>query len=329
MLSEPLVDFLRTRRADCNARFAAARRRWPRLDAADFSLFLRDHLSPLATALASAAPAQSLIMLDQAYDLGLQLVAEKIAGPSATHPEVNHLWREVFPTLAVPLAAAPRRLLGSLSNAAHHLAATPGTRPKLWRSRLSALAPRCADASQLLIVAQLLAWRAGLAHYRASALAAADTLPPALALAVFDAPAGLDWPQVRAAHLANPWLGYGPDQRPLAPAALTRRLGAFRGFGGPFMTPPLVSRSGAQLLVRSGDEAWILLADAFGATLHRASPQEIAAAQPAPPSRAHSARLPAGHTLTSSVIQESTTTCAFTSAQSHSLWVGPLTAAGA
>lgn len=315
MLAPPLADFLRARRADCNARFAAARRHCPRLDAADFSLFLRDQLSPLATAL---DPASVPIVLDRAYDLGLQLVAEKLAGPAAVSPAINLLWTEVFPSMAAHIAAAPQRMLGSLGNAAHHLAATPDTRPEIWRSRLVALGPRCQTADELLIVAQVLAWRAGLAHFRTAALAAADALPPDLALEVLDAPAGMSWPDVRDAHLANPWWGHN------RPATREHRIGAFRGFGGLFLSPPLVTQSGSHILVRSGDESWILLADAFGATLHRATSDEIADAAPVtpPPARDFS-RLPSGHTATSAVILGAT--FAVTSAQSHAIRVGPLT----
>jgi hypothetical protein len=312
MLAPPLADFLRSRRADCNARFAAARRHWPRLDAADFSLFLRDQLSPLAAAL---GPAQVNAVLDRAYDLGLQLVAEKLAGPTAVTPAINQLWTEVFPSLGALIGAAPRRILGSLSNAAHHLAAMPDSRPEIWRSRLVALGPCCSTSDELLIVAQLLAWRAGLAHFRASTLAAADALPPELALDALDAPSGAKWSEVRDAHLSDPWYGFN------VPATLDRRIGGFRGFGGLFISPPLVACSGSQILVRSGDESWIILADAFGVTLHRATPDEISDALPVSPDPQALDRLPSGHTSTSAVILGAT--YAVTSGQSHSIWVGP------
>jgi hypothetical protein len=312
MLAPPLSDFLRARRADCNARFAAARRLWPRLEAADFSFFLREQVSPLADALHVR---DANVVLDQAYELGLQLVAEKLAGPAAATSAINSLWTTAFPSMAVHIVSAPRRILGSLSNAAHHLAATRDTRPDIWQSRLVALAPRCANADELLIVAQVLAWRAGLAHFHAPALAAADCLPPTLALQTLEAPADANWPEVRDAHLSDPWFGYHLPDR------LDRRIGSFRGFGGLFLTPPLVTRSGSQILVQSGDEAWILVADAFGATFHRASPQEIQRAAPVSTSSGIS-RLPSGHTATSCVVLDKT--YAVTSAQSHSIWIGPV-----
>lgn len=316
MLAPLLADFLRARRADCNARFATARRHSPRLDATDFSLFLRDQLSPLAVALEAIAPACAQVVLDRAYDLGLQLVAEKLAGPAAIHSAINRVWTEVFPSMPALIGTKPRRILGALSNAAHHLSEITDARAEAWRNRIVALAPRCPTADHLLIVVQLLSWRAGLAHFRTSALAAADALPSEIALEALNAPAGMDWADVRDAHLSNPWFGYD------APATPMRRIGAFRGFGGLFLMPPLVTRSGSHILVRSGDESWILLADIFGATFHRATPDEITNAHPVtlPSSDFH--RLPTGHTSTSAVVLDHTS--AVTSLQSHSIWVGPI-----
>jgi hypothetical protein len=302
MLAPSLADFLRVRRTDCNNRFAAAKRQSPRLDAADFSLFLRDQLSPLANALEAMAPDQTHAVLDRAYDAGLLLVAGKLAGPSAVNPAVNRLWTDVFPSLAPLVATAPRRVLGALSNAAHHLSGTSATPEEIWRNRIVTLSPLCPTADDLLIVVQLLSWRAGLAHFRTAAITAADSLPPELALEVLEAPTGLGWEDVRDEHLANPWRGYGHSATP------GRYIGAFRGFGGLFLIPPLVMRSGQHLLVRSGDEAWILLADAFGATFHRATPAENKAA----------VLTQHGHEV---ILGD---TRAVASTQSHSIWVGPV-----
>lgn len=320
----PLADFLRARRTECNARFEAARRRWPRLDGDDFSRFLLDQVSPLAHALDSMPPAGILRVLDRAYDIGLQLVAEKLAGPSAITPAVNSIWMEVFPAIAPLIASDPQRILGALCNAAHQLASAPGVRPDPWRRRLVTLAPRCSNTTELLLVVQLLAWRAGLAHYRGPALAAADDLPDELALEALDAPAGANWEEVRDTHLHDPWFGFDDSRRPLDCNVLCRRIGSFRGFGGAFLTPPRAALSGSHILVRSGDDAWILIADAFGATFHRAAPEEVAAAAPVSTLAGHFNRLPEGHVLASSVVSGST--YAFTSGQSHSVWVGPVSA---
>jgi len=311
MLAPALTDFLRARRTDCNARFAFARRRWPRLDAADFSLFLRDQVSPLAEALEKAVPEKSHLVLSQAYNLGLQLVAEKLAGPSAANPSINVVWSELFPQMPDLTAASPRRVLVALGNAAHQLAATPGTRANIWRKRLAEFVPKLSNVEELLVMAQLLAWRAGLPHYRETALAAAESLPPELALEAMEAPGGSNWPTIRDAHISDPWLAYDSRGHRLAQGALEHRIGAFRGFGGLFLTPPLVTSNKSQVLVLSGGDAWILIADAFGATLHRAAPEEIAGASHAPTN-----------------IVDLNGTSVRTSPRSHALRVGPANSKG-
>lgn len=328
MIAPAFAEILRTQRDAFNARFTAARRRWTHLDATDFSLFLRDQLSPLVAAVASKSLDHANRVAHAGYNLGLQLVAEKLAGPSARHASLNTLWSSTFPHLAPLIATDPRSVLASLSNATHQLATSRGIQTDIWFEKLRALGPQCSTAGELLTLAQLLAWRAGLAHYRESALTAADTLSDALALAAIDAPASARWPETRAAFLANPWHTFS-SAAPGSPRKNIdrRRVGAFRGFGGLFVSPPTITTSGEHLLVSSGDDAWLLIADVFGATFHRASPNEIAQAAPAKPTTApaHLTPLPAGHALRSSA--QNKTTSAYTSAQSHSIWIGPAVSA--
>ena len=59
---------------------------------------------------------------------------------------------------------------------------------------------------------------------------------------------------------------------------LVAQAGSFRGFGGLFVEPPVVASSGEHFLARSDNECWLLTADVFGATFHRASIDEFEAA---------------------------------------------------
>ena len=83
------------------------------------------------------------------------------------------------------------------------------------------------------------------------------------------------------ALLADPWLDPAAAAGPM-PAGrsleLVRRVGAFRGFGGLFMAPPMVSCPDGQLLVSDSGSHWLLFADRFGATFQRA---EAPAVRPA------------------------------------------------
>ncbi|HEV7591119.1 MAG TPA: hypothetical protein VGO40_23615 [Longimicrobium sp.] len=270
-LAPSFASFLRAARPELNARFAEARRQRPDLDGEAFARFLREAADPLVRAVERVQPERAPEVARAAYELGLELVGQRLAGPAARDPWVNAGWREVAPAAAALVAAAPERVLGALGNALHRLAATPGARPAEWVTAMAALAPRCADGDAFLAAGQVAAWRAGMAHYRAGALAAADALPPELALAAVRAPGG-GWPEVRRRLAADPW--FDPSAPAAAGLRVVARAGAFRGFGGLFAQPPVAVAAGEHFLVRSGGDCWLLTADAFGATFHRATAEE-------------------------------------------------------
>ncbi|WP_332859042.1 hypothetical protein [Janthinobacterium svalbardensis] len=264
MISPAFASILASGRAQFNARAAEARRRFPSLDMAAFSTFLHDGVDPLVVAVAAAAPERVGGVTLAAYDMSLELVGHGLAGPAAKNPFLNTVWRELAPSFAPLLATAPVDVLGMLSNAAIHIASVAGARPAQWQRELAALAAQIATLAQLRAVGQVLAWRAGVAHFRQGALAAADTLPPALALAAFGEP-GAPWPQVRAQLMANPWRGNAEG----------REFGSFTGLGGAFGTPPQVRASADGFVVYSGERHYLLVADAYGAVLHSATAQEF------------------------------------------------------
>ena len=268
MISPAFAAILAGGRAQFNARALEARRRFPALDMAAFGAFLRDGVDPLVVAMAAAAPERAGGATLAAYDMALELVGHGLAGPAAKNPFLNTVWRELAPQLSTLLATAPIDVLGMLSNAAIHIASVAGARPAHWQRELAGLAAQIATLAQLRAVGQVLAWRAGVAHFRLGALAAADTLPPALALAAFGEP-GAAWPQVHAQLLANPWRGNAEG----------REFGSFTGLGGAFGTPPQVRASADGFVVRSAERHYLLVADAYGAVLHSATAQEFDQAQ--------------------------------------------------
>ncbi|MDQ4628343.1 hypothetical protein [Janthinobacterium lividum] len=264
MISPAFSSILASGRAQFNARAVEARRRFPALDMAAFSAFLHDGVDPLVVALAAAAPERVGGATFAAYDMALELVGHGLAGPAAKNSFLNTVWRELAPSFAPLLATAPVDVLGMLSNAAIHIGAVAGARPAQWQAGMAAVAPQVASVAQLRAVGQVLAWRAGVAHFRLGALAAADTLPQALALAAFGEP-GAQWPQVHAQLLANPWRGNAEG----------RAFGSFSGLGGDFGTPPQVRATKDGFVVRSAERHYLLVADAYGAVLHSATAQEF------------------------------------------------------
>ena len=273
MISSSFAAILASGRAQFNARAAEARRRFTSLDMQAFGAFLQDGVDPVVQAVSQAAPDRAGSFALAAYDMALELVGHGLAGPAAKNPFPSTVWRELAPRFAPLLASAPVDGLGMLSNAAIHLAGVPGARTRQWQDEMAAIAPQIATLAQLRAIGQVLAWRAGLAHFRQGAIAAADSLPPMLAAAAFGEN-GSDWPALRAQLLARPWRGNADGIE----------FGAFAGLGGDFATPPLVRATGDGFVVSAGERFYLLLADAHGAVLHGASEDDYAQADAGVPS---------------------------------------------
>lgn len=274
MLSAAFASALRGRRAELNARFAEARHRLPALDPGAFGDFLRESADPVVRAAEAACPGRAEAAALAAFDVALELVGRQAMGGT-----IDELWRRALPAAARAVAAAPERVLAALSNAAHQVAATPDA--GRWVAELERLAPACPDPDDLLRVGQVAAWRAGLAHYRQGAIAAAGALPEPVALAAVDAAAPARWADVEAGLLASEWFDPSrPATRAGAPTHVAV-VGAFRGFGGSFVAPPRVALVGGRFHVSSGDESWLLTADLYGATFHRLTSAQPRLAPPA------------------------------------------------
>ncbi len=276
-LAGPFAQILAANRARFNARFAEARRFQPRLDPAAFGEHLRSVVAPLVEAVGREQPAQAAEVADVLYDLSLDLLGREFLGPNSRYPLIAEGWRFLLPRLSHFIAESPREFIGSLTNALYNLSTTPGARPHEWAAALLRLAEISPDAPTLLKAGQVAAWRAGLAHYRLSALDLCRVLPPPSAFTALGLPSQTDHApldQLIESLTANPWLR--PDsnlQSPMANLQIVTRVGAFRGFGGLFIVPPLVFGGGDHFLVTDGEGTWLLAADRFGATFHRSDGQ--------------------------------------------------------
>lgn len=285
-VSAPFAQVLAGGRAQFNARAAEARRRWPAFDTAAFAGFLQDGVDGFVAAVAAAAPDRTGSVALAAYDIALELVGQGLAGPQARSPLVDRLWREVLPAYARVAAAHPAEVAGMLTNAVVHLGTVEGARPEAWMAAMRSLASRIETPEQLRAVGQVAAWRCGLAHFRAGALRAADGLPEPLALAALGVPAqsasaagenaaAPSWAQVRQRLLDDPW--WTPDTDGAPHPGI--EFGRFAGFGGAFAEPPLVRACPDGFLVKSAQRYGLLVADAFGAVLHPATPEDFAQGQ--------------------------------------------------
>ena len=300
--SPAFVQALKDNRASFNARFAEARRTQPRLDPREFLDTLSTTVAAIVASVEQARPDRAAGVVSVLYDLALDLHAREFIGPHSRYPFVSLGWRDLLPVLGADLAESPRAVAGSITNALYNLSIEPAARPQEWLDAMRALAPLAPDVPALLQAGQVAAWRSGLAHFRRGALALCRQLPPSLVSAALGLAAGsLSLTPQSAAPVApnTPTPPPAKDIEPQSPSALNAlldrldadpwlrpadalatqpgrtlklvaRAGAFRGFGGLFMAPPLVSASGEHFIARDGDDRWLLTADVFGVTFHHA-----------------------------------------------------------
>ena len=320
MVSAILAHALQARRADCNARFRLAAQRYPHLDGQELLRFIGDCVDPLIRAVHEHAPARIDEVLEVAYDCALQLTGQRLTLETGRYQVIAATWREVLPAAAALVAQSSSQVIPALTNAAHQLAARDAGSALRWKTRLLRVVPACALAQECLLAGQVIAWQCGLAHYREGALAALDALPPRLASLILQVEQQQLSPTLQRLH-SDPW--FDPFHARPSAMRVVRYVGAFRGFGGAFLQPPLVKSASGGWLVRSGADYWVLIADAFGATLHRASDVEWRAAHHVPLEHqgsrlvhgAQSLQIDGAGPITSSALSGSAAACTF--AHSH------------
>jgi hypothetical protein len=140
---------------------------------------------------------------------------------------------------------------------------------------MSAMAASCQGVNDLLACGSVAAWRCGMAQYRLGALDTAAAMPPMLAAQALGLPAstGADLlGGVLQTLRGNPWItpqdALGSEGR-LKELKLVAKAGAFRGFAGPFLSPPLVATVAGELIANDGSEQWRLQADIYNSVLLR------------------------------------------------------------
>jgi hypothetical protein len=278
-VSDALAAVLTSGRAHFNSRVSEARHRYPAFDAMAFAAFLRTGLDSVARSVAEITPERTAPVVLDAYDIALELVAQGQAGAGARNDLVERVWTELVPKLARLVVAEPVDVLGALSNAAIYIASVPTARGSDWLDGMVALAQHADSNAILRSLGTIMAWRAGLAHFREGALQCADALPESLALLAVGANDTTNWPAIRDAYRANPWWSPLPSARDAILNGMD--AGQFTGFGGTFAQPPTVRACPQGFLVRSADRFSLLVADIHGAVLLPATPDEYASAEKA------------------------------------------------
>ncbi len=300
-LAGTLARILEQNRSRYNSKFALVKSQFPKLADSVFAAQLSELVQPLVELADQKAPDKTTSIVDAYFDLALELCGREVFGGASRYSSINVAWHSLLPSLTALIVANPRRVVGAITNAVYTLSNEPSASPQEWILRMSQAAPLCSDIDTLLQVGQATAWQAGMAHYRQAALSLCQSLSPALVRIALGIPTDTrPVEQIIAQMSANPW--YQPaswDTR--AMLKIVKRAGAFRGFGGVFVAPPTVFASGDGFMASDGENTWLLHADAFGATFHRAEPTPRA---DKPPSAY-------GYKVVTGTVSKGTTTAAF------------------
>jgi hypothetical protein len=273
-LSAAFVDAIDSQRDALNARFALRLRGGGRIDGEAFLQHLQVRLSPLVDQIAAVAPERVRAAVAALYDVSLDLFAASLLGPQAKMSWIEQVWAELLPAAVNLVARQPQQVTGSLCNAAFQIASQRGARPQIWIERMRELAPRCETVSELLEAGKVAAWQAGMVQLRGAALSAAGAMRTPLAAVALGLAETTSAESV-AARLnrlrEHVWLTVeaAGDVRRNSAIERVATVGAFSGFGGLFLRPPVVDAVDGRLLVSDGDSQWDLVADAYGAWLRR------------------------------------------------------------
>ena len=208
------------------------------------------------------------------YDISLELFAAGCFGANKRYPLVAWLWEKLLPNMPHLIAPDPRRLVSSISNALCNLTTQKGSHEGQWLKTMVSMVQVCRSPDIYLEAGKVAAWRSGMAQYRSGALAVCSTLPPEIFAHIFGLDPSLndDRKQIILKELTtNPWYDPALDSREIKLALeIVRVAGGFRGFGGPFESPPRAQTDKDQIFLFDEAYCWQLHADIFGTYLHRA-----------------------------------------------------------
>jgi hypothetical protein len=273
LITGPLAEALKQGRDRFNTKFAIARRSYPSLEADAFADHLRGAVEPIINAVYKVRPDKTDDVVDALYDISLDLMSKGLIGERSRYPAIIKSWNELFVTLPNLLAHDARLFAGAVSNAVYNLSTATGARPTFWIDSMKQIGTLCPNPQIFLDAGKVLAWRSGMAHYRASALDACLNLGAEIARkALWIADSALPVEAVVERLKNDPWLAPGGVKEGGGWKKSLKQVGyagAFRGFGGTFVSPPEVSLSEGEFILFDNENCWMLTADVFGATLHR------------------------------------------------------------
>jgi hypothetical protein len=252
---------------------AEGRRTYADFDVTIFSQQVQGPLANLVEACEKVSPGSGAGVLAAIFGPVVQLVGQHRLGGGS-----HDLLLAGLPGMARLVVGDPPRVFGSLANAVVHLHRY-GAPVDEWLRRVETAADS-GGVTTTLRAGQVAAWVLGLSHFRDGALEVASTLSDE----AFSAALGATEPAARAGALEelrrDRW--WKPGRTSPEGPRVVHRVGAFRGFGGTFLAAPRLGTRDDHIVIRAGDDAWVLHADAWGATLTRTGPDGIDFVPPSP-----------------------------------------------
>ncbi|MBF0500979.1 MAG: hypothetical protein HQM09_12650 [Candidatus Riflebacteria bacterium] len=288
-MSTVMAAALRRGRDRYNSRFAYAMAGQKMLDPAVFEVILRETIAPLVEAAHSARPAAVDHVLESLFDVALALLGKGLLGPYGRIPGLGERWRMLLESCPAMLVADPGRFASAVANALCRFEGAGNHHGDAWTSTLMRLAPVFSSLDELFDAGRIVAWRLGILDQREPAFRAIERLPGQ----IFAKALELDKPSmvtasVLVARLRNdPWLAPADaaDQdfdRREKRLCLVRIIGGFRGFGGVFVSPPMVDAVDGAFVATDRETVRELSADRFGHSWRRPVPESLKRSDPQP-----------------------------------------------
>jgi hypothetical protein len=289
-VSEALQSVLDLRRDSFNQRFQQAKARDSGLDGGEFFALLQECFLPPALILADLDPSKGGILIERLYQVLLALFERRLIGQEESFRSMRQLWREVIPVFCQDRPDDLIALVLKLCNAHEKIVKRGERAVESWVIGLVAILPHLNATydrtEQILDVGRIFAWQSGLAEYRTHALTIAERFDEGTLRSVLWGevlPEGANAKEILEQLRRDPW--FNPAEQ-IEDGMLCFRgsAGAFRGFGGRFIVPPYVWAIGGNFVVSVRNDWWVLIADAFGHSLHPVDPDELGEAEVPPES---------------------------------------------
>ncbi|MFZ2957246.1 MAG: hypothetical protein WA705_10185 [Candidatus Ozemobacteraceae bacterium] len=210
-------------------------------------------------------------VLESLFDLSLVLLTRGFLGPVSRIPGFSARWQMILGSCPAMLASDPSRFAAAIANALCRFDKGCEALGDSWAETMISAASLCPSVDALLEAGRVIAWRLGILDQRQPALDAMLRLPEAVVSIVLalapETPVAL--PTFVERLKDDPWLlpeiAALPDFEKRSPKLqLVRTIGGFRGFGGVFVSPPLVYSLDGVFVAADREMAWELTADCFG-----------------------------------------------------------------